>query len=447
MNDFDFASSDPVKSAGAPAGSQAQPNEERTSYWFPVIGSTPPFTRRQHRVFWISTSAGFFNNYDSALLTLALKQIQSGLGIAERALGATVSFIRLGYLASLLLAPFADVFGRRLLLLYTIIGFTVFTGLSALAPTAPWFVACQFFVRALAGAEGAVALVLVIEEVDAAYRGWSIGLLGALVTSGYAMAALAFATIKVIPYGWRGLYGIALVPLALTVPMRRLLPESQRFERQKIAVSRSGLILRPLIELVRYNPLRLAILLALNFALATGGAAAGLYFSKFLQEAHHYSPGNVATLYILGGGLGILGNVFSGRISDRVGRKRLGATFLLLAPLLRMMVYSAPGRIVIPAWILCMFFETAGITILNVYSVELFPTSYRSTAGGAQGVAGTAGGAFGLLIETVLFNVLGSHWRAVRYMLLIQLLAPVLIVLCLPETAGRELEEISPETS
>jgi MFS family permease len=110
-------------------------------------------------------------------------------------------------------------------------------------------------------------------------------------------------------------------------------------------------------------------------------------------------------------------------------------------------VYSAPGWVVIPAWILCLFFETAGITILNAYSVELFPTSYRSTAASVQGAAGTAGGAFGLLIETLLFDITGSHWSAVRYMLLLQFMVPVLIVLCLPETAGRELEEISPEHS
>lgn len=98
--------------------------EKRTSQRLRMFGSTPLFTRRERRVFWISATAGFFNQYDLALLSLALKQIQSGLGIAERALGTTVSFIRFGYLLSLLLTPFVDVFGRRRLLLYTVIGYT-----------------------------------------------------------------------------------------------------------------------------------------------------------------------------------------------------------------------------------------------------------------------------------------------------------------------------------
>jgi len=38
-----------------------------------------------------------------------------------------LSTIRLGYLLSLMITPFADVFGRRRLLLYTIVGYTIFT--------------------------------------------------------------------------------------------------------------------------------------------------------------------------------------------------------------------------------------------------------------------------------------------------------------------------------
>src|SRR5712691_5569791 len=109
-----------------------------------LLRQVPPLTQRQWRVFGISTTAGFFDNYDSALLSLALKQIQHGLGIAEARLGAMLSAIRLGYFASLLISPLADVFGRKRLLMYTIIGYTVFTGLSALAPHERSFIATQF---------------------------------------------------------------------------------------------------------------------------------------------------------------------------------------------------------------------------------------------------------------------------------------------------------------
>src|SRR5271167_2501642 len=93
----------------------------------------PPFTSRQWRVFAIAFTAGFFDNYDDALLSLALKQIQRGLSVAEANLGTMLSVIRLGYVVALLITPMADAFGRRRLLLYTIVGYSLFTGLSALA--------------------------------------------------------------------------------------------------------------------------------------------------------------------------------------------------------------------------------------------------------------------------------------------------------------------------
>ena len=195
---------------------------DRKSIHLGMLGRTPPFTKRQRRVFWIASTAGFFDQYDRALLSLALKQIQAGLKIAESQLGSVLSIIRLGYLLSLLMTPFADVFGRRRLLLYTVFGYTIFTGLIAIAPDARAFVAFEIIARAFAGAEAAIAMVIVAEEVDAAYRGWAIGLLGAVSNIGYGLAAIVFAFINVIPYGWRGLYAIALLPLVLIIPLRRI---------------------------------------------------------------------------------------------------------------------------------------------------------------------------------------------------------------------------------
>src|SRR5271168_5115946 len=171
-----------------PATEPAPQDEGRKSIHLGLLGRTPPFTKRQRRVFWIASTAGFFDQYDRALLSLALKQIQSSLKIAESHLGAMLSVIRLGYLLSLLMTPFADVFGRRRLLLYTIIGYTIFTGASALAPREAYFVACQLVARAFAGAESTVALVILIEEVEAGVRGWAVGYLGALTAVGGGLA-------------------------------------------------------------------------------------------------------------------------------------------------------------------------------------------------------------------------------------------------------------------
>ena len=425
------------------AAVQLDGEESRKSYHFGLFGRTPPFTPRQWRVFLIATTAGFFDQYDVALLSLALKQIQKGLKIAESQVGALLSMIRLGYLLSLLITPLADLFGRRRLLLYTIVGYTIFTGLSAIAPSARSFVLCQVLSRAFAGAETTIAVVILVEEIDAQYRGWSVGLFTAISSVGYGIAALVFSMINIIPYGWRGLYALALVPLILIIPLRRVLPESRRFEGETKAERPSNL-LAPFVSLIRAYPGRLMMLLAVSFLGAMGGNAAGEFFPKFLQEAHGYTPGNVTTLFFVGGGLGILGNIVAGRLSDRFGRRFIGALFMFLAPLLTIWIYTANSFTIAPAWTIELFFDMASTTIMRSFGTELFPTSYRSTAGSALTVAGTTGGALGLLLESVLYRMTGSHWVAIRYLTVFWMIAPALL-LTFPETAGRELEDISPE--
>jgi len=412
-----------------------------------LVRQFPPFTPRQWRVFWISTTAGYFDNYDGALLGLALKQIQRGLGIAEAHLGNMLSIIRLGYLVSLLLSPLADVFGRRRLLLYTIVGYTLFTALSALAQQERTFVAAQFLARAFSGAEATVSLVILVEEVDAAVRGWAIGMQGALAITGYGLAAIVFSMIAIIPYGWRGLFALAVLPLVLIIPLRRALPESRRFEDETLAGERPRNIWQPLAALVRVYPRRLAMLVAVSFLNSMGWSPAGLFFPKYLQEALGWTPGQVSSLVVFGGAIGILGSIVAGRLSDRVGRRTAGSLFMFVAPVFAVWMYTTRTDAVIWMWIVRLFLDTAAATILNAYSVELFPTSHRSAAASALTVAGTTGAALGLFLEGVLYGAAGSHWQAIRILMVFSMAGALIMFATFPETAGRELEDISPEAA
>jgi predicted MFS family arabinose efflux permease len=423
------------------AGAAGETSGSRRSF---IARQFPPFTSRQWRVFAIAFTAGFFDNYDDALLSLALKQIQRGLSVAEANLGTMLSVIRLGYVVSLLISPMADAFGRRRLLLYTIVGYSLFTGLSALAAHERGFVGAQFLARGFAGAESSTAFVILAEEVDAAVRGWAIGMLDALVSTGYGLAAIAFAAIKSVPYGWRGLYTLALIPLVLMIPLRRTLPESRRFEHEAEIGAEAVHPLGSLALLVRLSPGRLTIITTVAFLNAIGWGPASLFFPKFLQEVHGWSPAQVSGLVVFGGVIGITGSIVAGRLSDRFGRRVTGPLFMFVTPLFAILMYTVPGSAVIPAWIVRLFTQFAGLVVLHTYGTELFPTSHRSAAQSAQTVSTTLGGAVGLFLESVLYRATGSHSDAIRLLSLASFVAAVIMLVSFPETAGRELEEIAP---
>ena len=56
----------------------------------------------------------------------------------------------------------------------------------------------------------------------------------------------------------------------------------------------------------------------------------------------------------------------------------------------------------------------------------------------------TTGASLGLWASSLLYGVTGSHPASITWLLVLTPIAP-LILLLLPETANRELEEIAPE--
>lgn len=425
-----------------PEGDNSQPRRPR----FPLLARQfPPFTPRQWRVFGISTTAGFFDTYDAALLGLALKQIQRSLKIAEGNLGGILSIIRLGYIGAILIAPIADVIGRRRLLLYTIVGYTLFTALTAVAPGQHSFMIVQFLARAFSGAEATISLVILAEEVSAIDRGWAIGMQTALATSGYGLAAIVFAFIAVTPFGWRGLYVLALLPLLLIIPLRRILPESRRFEAQAAAGLKPRNTLQPIIAIFRSYPRRMNALLLVWFLYTMGVGSGGLFVAKYLQEVHHWEPGHISMLYIFGGAIGIMGSMAAGRVSDSAGRRRVGIAFMVLGPALEVLLYTSRTNLVCLFWIGWVFCDQGATMILNAYGAELFPTSQRSSAGSVISIARSLGSAIGLSLEGVLYSTVGNHWTAIRILLAFWFAGAVVMMFFFPETAGHELESISPE--
>jgi len=414
----------------------------------PILGRPPALTPHQWHLLGIVGAANLFDNYGVAILGLALPQIQAGLGIAEADVGSLTAIVRLGVIPAIIFTVLADHVGRRRLLLVCIVGFTLTTFFTAFTDMAAQFTALQFLSRVFIAAGEMLAVVVVAEEFDADIRGWGIGMLGALGTLGHGVAAIIFSTVNVLPFGWRALYALGIIPLLLLPWFRRSLAETRRFElhrdsRAQISGVRAAL--QPFRDLARMYPGRMIALCAALVPISFMLESAMVFASKSLQEVHGYSPGSVAVLFLTVGVLAPIGNVVAGRLADRFGRKRVMIVGMLVNSLSIALFYNTRGVWVPPVWGLMLLTLTMVLILFAALGSELFPTSYRSTASGVRAVVATLGASLGLWVEGLLYPVAGSHATAITWMLVATPIAPLVIAFFLPETANQELEDIAPE--
>jgi putative MFS transporter len=295
--------------------------------------------------------------------------------------------------------------------------------------------------------EELLCFVVIAEEIDARARGWSIGALGSMGATGAGLSSLVFALVNVLPFGWRALYIIGGGALLVLAYFRRWLPETRRFElrRQEIAVlgSKASVAWTSLRRLVGDYPGRLAALLASVGFVCFSVAPAVILMSKYLQQTHHYRPGQITILYVGGGLFSVAGNIFAGRISDRLGRRVVLFAAVVICALSFGIVFSGIGGPLVPlAWITAIFGYLSSDALLAGYPAEIFPTAYRATASTLRYVVSTLGGAASLALEGIFYDWFGGHGPAV---LLALAAAPIALcaILFLPEPAGRSLEDIS----
>jgi putative MFS transporter len=422
----------------------------RNPWWIPpFLGGVPDIDPKLVSLLGLVSLALFFEQYDNSMLTSALKFIAADLGMAEQELGKFLAYIRLGAIPAFLVVPFADRLGRRRVFLVCVALFSVGTCLTGFAQTAIQFIVLQSITRTFMIAGAAVAFVIVTEEFPASCRGWAIGMLGALSSCGHGLGAALFSAIESLPYGWRSLYVIGLVPLVLLPTFRRHVRETERFHRHRASVGTSepsGFAgwYAPMIHLAKTHPGR-----ALGIAVAGGLFAIGevsvfQFTGYFTQTVHGWSPGQFSLMFILGGGVGIIGNIVAGRLGDRIGRRTVGFAFLSLFPVSAWIFYHGPGWVLPLAWTLFVFCNTAGGVIIRALSTELFPTSHRGTSAAWLSLVQTIGWAIGLYIVGFGTSA-GIELATMTSVTSLCVLFGACAILFLPETFQQELEVISGE--
>jgi MFS family permease len=360
---------------------------------------------------------------------------QAGLSGTE--LGIGLAIMRLASLAALPITGLADRFGRRMMLLVTVGVGLVMTAAAAASPSYWWFVAIFASGRPLLSATNALAQVTAAEQTASADRAKAV----ALIAAGYGTGAGVIAIVHSLAsrtIGFRGVFVLALVPLALLPLLRHWIEEPDRF-----AVAAAG-SRHPIPVLGAVAPpfrRRLVVILALAFAVSVITGPANSFVFLFAQSFLHQG-GIVTAAMVVGAGVAGLAGLLIGRwLADRVGRRLTGALAMVTMALFAILTYTGSAAALLVGYILGVFaasvFAPAAGSLVN----ELFPTSVRASVAGWSLAAGVLGAVTGLVAFGAVADV--GHRFAVAGLVTFLPAALVMVLFwLLPETRGSEPEDL-----
>jgi MFS transporter, putative metabolite:H+ symporter len=401
---------------------------------------------RQHVVLLLLLSAAaFFDGYDTSIKSLALTQIRESFDLSKAGASALLAVVFLGALPAMAITRWADRVGRRRMLLVSVLGYTLFSGLTALAPNAATYATLQFCQQVFLVAEGALVWTMAAEELPADARGFGFGILGMNIALGTGFAAILYGGVF-DPAGisWRWLYVVGVPPLLLVAVLRRKLPESRRFSAAQAASRLAGSwreILRP-----PYG--RWLMLVVVTTFLLQLSTQAATFAIDYLQTDRGIDTSTANGMLVLAGLPGIPLMVAAGGLSDRFGRRVVGCSLALASMVGGLILFWAPGGIpvLLPAMSLTLVGTMGSFPVIQTYATELFPTSLRGSASSWSATAGVLGRTASLGIAAVLLTLTNEHQSITATVLGIgPLVAVIMIAVLFPDTHGRELEDTSGE--
>ncbi|MGH9017393.1 MAG: MFS transporter [Acidimicrobiales bacterium] len=365
---------------------------------------------------------------------------QAGLSGTE--LGVGLAVLRLASIGALPLAGLGDRLGRRPVLVASCAVGLVFTMAAAASPGYWWFVAIFALGRPLLSTTNAVAQVGAAEETASADRARAV----ALVAAGYGVGAGLVAVIHGLGrsvLGFRGVFLLAVLPLGGVVFIRRWLVEPDRFTRRRAEGE------RPVLGGIgpRYRR-RLMVVVGLVFAVSVITGPANSFFFVYAQNVLHLSGAVTAAMVTVAGVFG-LGGLLAGRwLADHVGRRPTAALMMVAMAAMGVLTYSGSRTALYVGYELGVLAAATLAPAAGAFVNELFPTAVRATVAGWNVVAGVCGAVVGLVVFGATAQV-GHRFDGTRAGLLTFFPALVALVLFLglPESRGREPEDLWPSSS
>jgi MFS transporter, AAHS family, 4-hydroxybenzoate transporter len=357
-----------------------------------------PLTAGQWWAIVLCALAAFFDGYDAQMLAMAIPLMAGEFHVATTALAAAASGSLAGMaLGAMLLSPLADRFGRRPLLIASLLVLGLAT-LCAMHSGGPLEVAAW---RTLAGCGlGAVVTITIAIVADLAPADRRVTLV-TIMASGFAIGAASSGQIAPLlsaHWGWRGLFAYGgIMPLVIAVLCLWGIPET-RVDRVAARARPASMIAQVsslFAARYRYRTLFMWLLTALNL-FANYGLFSWLP-TLLVQNGWTLAAASRVTSFLAIGGL--TGCYFVSTQADR-GRTVLALVGVYLTGAIALgLCATNPGS----TWMWVMLVILIGfggigasLTLAPLASTY-YPPELRSTGVGWANGVGRAGSFFGPL--------------------------------------------------
>lgn len=405
-----------TSAAATPAGTAAAGDE------------LPPRARLIVFALWLMV---FSSGSQVMLIAPIFLRIREQLGIAETALGhlVAVDAVMLG-LVALVAGPISDRIGRRRIMLAGTGLMTLALGMHAFA----FNYGSLLLARALAGASGGVlsgaAAAYVGDYFPYRRRGWA---------TGWVMTGMAFGQIIGIPagtvlaahFGFRAAYLLFGACMAATfLLVWRVVPQPNVVRAQE-RLTVPG-VARAYQAMLRQVPVLAAVsVFAITFL---GNALFVVYLPTWLENRRGIHPEQIATLFLAGGVANVIAGPRMGRLSDRVGRKKviIGASIGLAIVVFSMPLLARSYAAALGLFVINMMLVATRVGPLQALLTQLVPGSRRGTLMSLTVGLGQLGFALGGLLAALSYERFGYQANT-AVSALFMLLSCVVVWKWLPE--------------
>lgn len=286
---------------------------------------------------------------------------------------------------ALVFGMLADRYGRRPVLMFNILSFSVIELACAFAPSLAVLLVLRALFGIAMGGEWGVGAALAFETLPKEGRGAYSGLLqeGYAVGSILASAAFAFLFEHI---GWRGLFIVGASPALLVFYVQARVEESPvwlagaRKRKARAAMGSAAQVLPQ--HLSEFLPTFLFLVLLMTAFMSFSHGTQDVY-PTFLAVQANLNPETIGLIGVLYGCSSIVGGIVFGALSEKWGRKRAIITATLLSiPVIPLYAYGHSAVILGIGAVLMQFMVQGAWGVVPAYLTELSPAPVRATAPG-----------------------------------------------------------------